>query len=100
MQIISLKDIFLDLVTETSLVFGVVFTLLIEGLRSYMAVYFLPSGGISLKEKLLVRLKNKSKIMLIFRILSGSLVYFPIYFLFGGLVSPYILEYLQEQVLG
>jgi len=45
-------------------------------------------------------LSTRSKGSWIVRIVAGSVIYFPIYFFFGALISPFIIEYYSGSSLG
>jgi len=91
---------FTDFIKKASLVSGLLLTFVVEGFRSYIASYLLPSGEVSLKDEIFEYISNRNWLSLIARIMFGSLAYFPVYFFFGGLISPYVIEYYTRMGTG
>jgi hypothetical protein len=91
---------FTDLVTLNQLISGAAFTLLLEALRSGLTVYLTPPGDMSLLDIAVKHIRKRSLPGWLIRLGSGALGYFPIYFFFGMLISPFIMEYYSNAGMG
>ncbi|NIU82034.1 MAG: hypothetical protein GWN64_00830 [Candidatus Thorarchaeota archaeon] len=93
---------FTDVFTSVSFFLSTLFvTFLFTGIEATVAGYFLTLEGEdkSLIQALREYFAQRTLFSWGLRIALASIVYFPIYFFFGALVSPFIIEYYQDSSL-
>lgn len=87
--------------SPTIFLFGTVWTLFVSGIQAWLSVYLFNASGsnniISELDKLRSGLGDNGFIK---AVLLGGLGYFPVYFFFGMLVSPFVIKYYNDPALG
>ena len=91
-------SVFVSLNDFLSKVFTTLIVTLIEG--AITCFLLTTKDTKSLAASIREHLSTRSKGSWIIRFVAGSVIYFPIYFLFGALISPFIIEYYSESSLG
>ena len=79
---------------------GLGVTLILTCLEAGATALLIPSGEGSLTEELSGYFAERDGRSWVIRIAAASLVYFPIYFFFGMLISPFIMPYYSDPSLG
>lgn len=79
---------------------GGLFMLAFSGLEAGFASYMLPVGDNNLAERLKAYLGNRTKGNLAKSVVLGTVSYFPVYFFFGMLVSPFVMPYYSDPSMG
>lgn len=92
---------FTDTISSISSLVGMLLISLATGLLSgVLAGSLLQCGGSSLGEVVKGYLSGQSRKNIVKRIITGTLAYFPIYFLIGMLVTPIIMPYYNDPSTG
>ncbi len=81
-------------------VMGAAVMLVSSGLQAMAAGYVLQPGERSLKAGFNQHMQKRSLGEWVKRLAAGTLSYFPVYFFFGMLVSPYVIPYYSDTSLG
>ena len=79
---------------------GAVVMLVSSGLQAMAAGYVLQPGERSLRENLIQYLGKRRRGEWAKRLAAGALSYFPVYFFFGMMVSPFVMPYYSDPSLG
>jgi hypothetical protein len=82
------------------LVMGAAVMLVSSGLQAMAAGYVLQPGERSLRASFNQHMEKRSTGEWVKRLAAGSLAYFPVYFFFGMLVSPFVIPYYSDPSLG
>lgn len=79
---------------------GSAFMVVFTGLQAVYASFTLPEGDKGLKDSLDSYLATRGGSGWVIRVLAGTLSYFPVYFFFGMLVSPFVMPYYRDPSFG
>lgn len=83
-----------------ALIAGSAVMIVITGLQGVYASFTLPEGEKRLRDSLDSYLATRGGSGWTIRVLAGAVGYFPIYFFFGMLVSPFVMPYYRDPSLG
>lgn len=81
-------------------IMGAAVMLVSSGLQAAALGYLLQSGERSLKESFDEYMGKRSGGEWVRRLTAGALTYFPVYFFFGMLVSPFVMPYYSDPSMG
>ena len=84
----------------TAFLMGVLAMLCFSGVQAGLASIIHEKGEKRLRSNLVEYLTDTNALGLLKRVTMGTLSYFPIYFFFGMLVSPFVLPYYSDPSLG
>ena len=81
--------------------FGAMVVLVISGIQSAISAIIIPNQGEeTFQSELMNQLKQRGASAFIKALILGGFGYFPIYFIFGMLISPFIIKYYNDPSLG
>lgn len=86
--------------SDTVFIMGALAMLFFSGIQAGLASIILEKGGNGLMGNLVEYFADAKTSGLIKRITVGTLTYFPVYFFFGMLVSPFVMPYYRDSSLG
>ena len=86
--------------SDTVFIMGALAMLFFSGIQAGLASIILEKGGNGLMGNLVEYFADAKTSGLIKRITVGTLTYFPVYFFFGMLVSPFVMPYYSDPSFG
>jgi len=86
--------------SANALIEGSAFMVVFAGLQAVYASFTLPEGEKRLRDSIDSYLATRGGSGWAMRVLAGALCYFPVYFFFGMLVSPFVMPYYRDPSFG